>query len=213
MTKVFIGLPSVNRIIGIETGATLFAIARDLASNSYETEFLVLPNTWIDGARNFLCQKSIEWGSDWTVMIDDDMAVKGEAIREMIQNDVDVCAPLMHQRRFPYAACAFELRDNNYKPILHLKRKLIECEAVGTGLIVIRTSILSNMLRPWFKSGQVGENNERLGEDVYFCRNAKRHKFKVYYDGRFQAIHFGDPIPVHTDWVTQIPNCPLTIGD
>jgi hypothetical protein len=213
--KVYLGIPSFYGRPRIETLGSVASGVKSLTKANHEVEIVLLPDTWIAGARETICEAALEDNADWIVMTDDDMGFKGDLLLNLIQNDVDICAALAHKRRFPYDPVVFEkvLADDSkgikggYKHIYNLKRDLVNVDGVGMGVIAIKAPILKSMMKPWFAT------TNTMGEDLYFCSNARHHGFKVYYDGRLQATHFGDPIPVSTDWVMQIPQCPITLGE
>lgn len=191
----------------IETTSSVVAITRDMVKRGIEFEFWVAPGMWIDYARNIFCEEALKWGADWIGMMDDDVSCNGDTFYNMMQNNVDICTPLMHNRRPPYNPVIFEFleKEQKYKAILKLKKGLVQVDAVGAGILLFKSSILKSMQQPWFVASQ------KFGEDLYFCYNAAKHGFKTYYDGRLQGTHFGDPTPVNTDFVMKIPDYPLTL--
>lgn len=205
--KVLIGMPCLTGRPRIETLASVAVAVRELVKDGYDVEFSYVPDNWIAHSRNEICKGAFEFETDYVVMVDDDMGFSSRTIPKLIANDVDICAPLMHKRANPYDACAFMKREGEYKTIRDLKRDLVECDAVGGGVLVFKTRILLEMMPPFFASGP------KTGEDVYFCANAKKHGHKVYYDGRIQVTHFGDPLPITTDWVMKVPGCPITLEE
>jgi hypothetical protein len=58
-----------------------------------------------------------------------------------------------------------------------LRDPLVECDALGTGAMIIHRSVLEEMQPPWFEY-EAGGNSE----DLVFCYNAKRAGFKVFCD-------------------------------
>jgi len=211
--KFFFGMPSKGLTNSIPTTSSITDMTKCMVEKGYDFNFGFASKMWVDHARNKICEAALDWGADWIGMCDEDMQFPGDVFHRLIQNDVDVCVPLMHVSGYPYNPVVFEClgEENNrirYRPILKLKRRLIECDAVGAGVLLIRASILKDVLQPWFKTGQAGTTTEGLGEDVYFCRNVRRHGFKVHYDGRLQATHFGDPVPVNTNWVLKLAPAP-----
>jgi GT2 family glycosyltransferase len=71
---------------------------------------------------------------------------------------------------------------------------LFEVHANGTGIMLIKTEVFKKIPRPWFmfEYNQVGQCS--LGEDWYFCREAKRAGFKIYTDPRIKVGHLGSII-------------------
>lgn len=207
--KFALGMPCNYGRNRIETTSSVVAITRDLLQRGFEFDFWVAPGMWIDYARNSFCQEALTWGADWIGMMDDDVSCLGDTFYKMIENNVDICSPLMHIRRFPYNPVIFDYieKENAYKSVVKLKKGLVKVDGVGAGIILIRASILKSMMQPWFAMGQ------KFGEDLYFCSNARKHKFGVYYDGRLQGTHYGDPEPVNTNNVMKVPGCLLTLEE
>lgn len=74
-----------------------------------------------------------------------------------------------------------ELGETSERPDLILpaeREDLIECDAVGSGCLLVHRSVFEATKPPYFK------HNKGIvsGEDFYFCRKAKRAGFKIYAD-------------------------------
>lgn len=215
MDKIYIGMPCAYGRPRVEAMASFLGSVSYLTKRGYDLAIATTAsNTWIEYARNNFCNESLKWGSKWTVMIDDDMGFPYDIIEKLIDNDVDICVPLMHARRQPFFPVIFDYIPPNesagkfrgeYRSRKNLKVGLTECDGVGFGMVAIRTEILKTLNKPWFKV------TEDFGEDLFFCTNARNHGFKIYYDGRLQINHYGDPLEVNTNMVLRIDGCPYTL--
>lgn len=64
---------------------------------------------------------------------------------------------------------------------------LFECDAVGFGAMLMRRDVLDRVPEPWFTFDNKG------GEDISFCVQAKKHGIRVWCDPRYKLGHIGDP--------------------
>jgi hypothetical protein len=70
------------------------------------------------------------------------------------------------------------------------KPQLMEVDATGTGCLLIRTEVFLNMDYPWFEFTKT-EAGKVVGEDVGFCKKAKKAGYKIYVDTSINCGHMG----------------------
>ena len=155
-------------------------------------------------AREVLADEALKLGADYLYMIDDDMLMPIDVFERLLAHDVDIVAPLAFMRKPPHHPVIYTVREGwdnaarqayfqNFSVKTYPKDRLIECDAVGFGAVLIKTAVLRAIEKPWFATWS------RVGEDIGFCHKAKKVGFKVYCDTSIKLGHLGDPIVVDED--------------
>jgi hypothetical protein len=161
-------------------------------------------------AREELGKKALAMGADYLFMIDDDMVAPDDLFEKLYSDDKDIVAPLAFTRNFPHKPVMYsciEGWDNviqkehfvNYAVMNYPKDKLVQCDAVGFGAVLIKMECLKKMSQPWFM------NYNKTGEDINFCYEARKYGFKTWMDTRVKLGHLGHP-PVITEEYVQAQN-------
>lgn len=158
-------------------------------------------------AREKLAENALKQEFDYIMMLDNDMLYPIDTVEAMIDDlekhpEIDVLAPLAFMRNPPHFAVMYianegydsALRQNYYinKFVKNYpKDKLVECDAVGFGAVIIKTELLKKMKPPYFFS------TSGAGEDVWFCNKAKKEaNARIFMDTRIKLAHLGQPIVV-----------------
>lgn len=149
-------------------------------------------------ARERLAEFAVEGKADYIFFIDDDMICPMDLFEKLIRHNVDIVAPLAFARHKPHPPVLYRV-DRGFDPMQQMeyyipkqiwnypKGKLVQCDAVGFGAALIKTSLLSRMGKPWFMS------TTGHGEDILFCEKATAVGAKVYMDTSVQLGHLGVP--------------------
>ena len=67
--------------------------------------------------------------------------------------------------------------------VLDYKRDTLQqVDAVGFGMVLIKTEVFKIIPKPWF-------NNPGVGEDIQFCLRMKQHDLGVWVDTAAKTIH------------------------
>jgi hypothetical protein len=149
-------------------------------------------------ARERLAEQAVESGMDYLFMVDDDMIVPSDLFERLYRHNVDLVAPLAFTRYEPYKPVLYRLRAGydsaerkdyyiNYAVLDYPKNSLVKCDAVGFGAVLIKTSVLKALKKPWFMT------TSGAGEDIHFCHSAGRAGFGIYSDTSTKLGHLGDP--------------------
>lgn len=138
-------------------------------------------------AREQLADSAMALDSDYLFMVDDDMLCEPDLFYELAKHDKDVVAALAFTRNSPYQPVLYQVIDG-YDPVVqksyytntciknYPRNTLVECDAVGFGAVLIKTSVLKKLQKPWFMG------SHGAGEDIHFCWMAKKAGFHVYMD-------------------------------
>lgn len=151
-------------------------------------------------AREKLAIQAIESGADYLFMVDDDMVAPFDLYERLRRHSVDVVAALAFTRNPPFLAVLYETASG-WDPVLKRgyyltnwirnwpRNKLVECDAVGFGAVLIKTAILKKMKPPYFMC------SSGTGEDIWFCIRAKKEAdARIFMDTSTEIGHIGSPV-------------------
>lgn len=158
-------------------------------------------------AREKLTENALKQGFDFILMMDNDMLYPINFIEAMLEDmeqnpQIDVLAPLAFMRNPPHYAVMYSVTEGydgdtkkdyfmNRFVINYPKDKLVECDAVGFGAVLIRMSLIKKMKAPYFFS------TTGVGEDIWFCHKAKKEAdARIFMDTRIKLAHLGNHILV-----------------
>lgn len=171
----------------------------------YEFVWLSVGEIFIPYAREMMADKALEFKCDYLFMVDDDMMCPPDLFYRLVKHNVDIVAPLAFTRNPPHRPVMFSVEEgfdqvthapyfvtksvNNYP-----REKLVECDAVGFGAVLIKTDVLKKMKKSYFMS------TAACGEDVLFCSKAKKLGFRVFMDTATKLGHLSHPLVVTEDY-------------
>ena len=156
-------------------------------------------------ARECFAKQAVDMGCDYLFMIDDDMLGPPDLFFKLLKHDKDIVAPLAFTRNPDHKPVIYQVIDG-YDPISHEnyylntyvmnypRNRLVQCDAVGFGAVLIKADVLKKMAEPRFM-GLMG-----TGEDVAFCWKAKKLGFEVWMDTSIKLGHLGSSIVITEDY-------------
>lgn len=151
------------------------------------------PRNPIRNIRNETGRIAIECGADAFLFIDDDMLPPEDILEKLLEAGKDIVAPLFHVWNGNAPPCVFK---NNEKGVPvqwfdHPQNELFECDAVGSGIMLVQTSVLKKLSKPWFFY-----DKSELSMDVNFCQEAKKAGVSIWCDSRIAVHQLGENIIV-----------------
>lgn len=163
----------------------------------------------INYAREALASLATENKMDYILMIDDDQTVPRDLFKSlydtMQKTGADIVSPMVTQRLHPYKPVIWKqsYSDEGGKKAVYNQfieeyepNSIVEADAVGFGVVLIRASLLDKVSRPWFFS------NSTFGEDIWFCMRARAAGSKIVMDTSIKVGHMRIPeIAMEKDWV------------
>lgn len=161
----------------------------------------IVTGTTISVARNRLVRFGKD--TDYFLFLDSDMVPPPHLIENLMENKKDIVSALAFQRSYPHEPITFRL----WKPGDYYRTpptgELVDVDATGMACCLIKTEVFKNIKDPWFdfspyKGGD--PNIEFYGEDISFCRKAKKAGYKIYVDTSIEVGHIIDRIITGNDW-------------
>ena len=192
MKKVTLAVPC-NRVIQPQTAQCLLEL---VARGGYEFHILVASEGYtIAENRNYIAVKALNAGSEYLLMVDDDMTFEVEMLDKLMEVDKPIVGVAYHPRSETgqitkyldetHAVALEQNEDPKYKVPF-------KCYATGTGIILIKCSILKEIERPWFDFEWHPTGQCKTGEDWFFCIKAGKAGFDTYCDPTIKVGHLGD---------------------
>lgn len=181
----------------------------DKDGTRFEFLLTVIGRIFTPVARDQAAKMALEHDCDYLFMVDDDMICPDDLFERLYAHNVDIVAPLAFTRNYPHKPVMYSCLDgydpvarkdymSNYVVQNYPKNKLVECDAVGFGAVLIKTDVIRKMEKPYFQS------TCGTGEDILFCYKAKKVGARVFMDTATKLGHLGAPINVDEDYVEKV---------
>jgi hypothetical protein len=124
----------------------------------------------------------LQGGADYALFLDSDMRFPSYLLEKLIAHDKDIVAYNYATRRLPVKTVAFSDFSTLECIYSHDRTGLEEVDAIGMGAMLIKTEVLRKLPQPWFNISWLPSGGIWVGEDIYFCKLAQAHGFKVLVD-------------------------------
>jgi hypothetical protein len=214
--RVLVGFPHegmtpsqvyVNRLANMKYLGNLEARgALKNESPRFEFDLFSCGRMHVHVAREMMAEHCVTNGHDYLYMIDDDMVCDDHLFEKLYEADKDIVAPLAFTRNYPHKPVMYSCIEGfdpviqkdhftNYAVMKYPKDKLVRCDAVGFGAVLIKAKVLHGTKKPWF------QNPSSTGEDIHFCYQARKFGFETWMDTRLKLGHVSHPIIVTEEYV------------
>lgn len=162
-------------------------------------------------ARNNIAQMSLDEKADYVLMVDNDVVLPTDALKNLLDNPKDVCLGyyahrdsdnLYHGRT---CICRLYQPDGkkyfNYpieseytgKEMINFRKNgqyKIEIHGGGMGCALIKTDVFKRISYPWYDwVNYKTEKRGMLSEDLYFCEQCKKKNIPIFTDTRVACGH------------------------
>jgi len=147
--------------------------------------------TLIDSSRNSITEAALRGGFTHVFFMDSDQTFPPFALTRLLSRDKDIITGIYPHRSLHAEPTIYSSIDGGYKKMIEWDPNggPFEIAACGAGCLLIRTEVLRKIGRPHFKVVNNLENNEYLGEDMWFCRRAKEEGFHIFADPEVTCGH------------------------
>jgi hypothetical protein len=179
--KLAIGGPTRDTVpasFAVST-AHLLAYTREMGPWGKAVTLDFVASTYIHVGREWFLEASIKQGATHVFWLDTDMVLPRETIvlLAMHEQPVVACNYVVRQQSGLFTAFKGDARV----PTTEASTGLEAVEYVGMGAMLMRTSVVEKLGRPWFRHGLNGLGGD-VGEDVMFCRGLAAAGHTVYID-------------------------------
>jgi glycosyltransferase involved in cell wall biosynthesis len=190
MKTILIAVPTAKNI----EAETFRSIYNLYVPEGYKTQFQYFYGYNIDQVRNLIA----DWGKkyDYLFCVDSDIVLPEGCLDKMLFHNKDIISGMYIQRN-PNQHILEIYEENDHGgfsniPFEKIKGKgLVEIAACGFGSVLINSNVLKTMEYPHFHYKSAIDHKDTFSEDLYFCRKAKDHGFKIYCDTAIYCDHIG----------------------
>lgn len=200
--KVLVGMPigrpldalpleSYGKLIAYLASEPKYAVIAKFATTAY-----------LDVNRNQIVATALHDKCDYVLMIDSDMTYPRTILDTLISRDKDVIgvlyfSPRLDKKKMGVGRIGPLIYD--YNPETKLWGEWIECHekepfrvnAVGTGVMLIKTKVFKKIEEPWFSFFAVKYRKavEIMGEDIAFCLRCMAAGVEIWVDPTIEVGH------------------------
>lgn len=195
---VVLGLPSNRPTVRREWSYAMMTVAWPL--NLSVMQSIVVDHA-ISDARNFICEQALAVEAPYIWFVDDDTVPPSASVRMLMyaldQNpEVAAIGGIYCSKTTPPQPMVFN--DFGTGSFWDWKvGEVFECAGVGTGCMLIRTSVLKVIPKPWFSTLDVCFSNAdsqytkvQQTDDMYFCKKLRQGGYKILAHGGVLCDHW-----------------------
>lgn len=117
--------------------------------------------------------------------VDSDMCFSARVLQRLLDDDKDIVGANYNHRRLPLTPLTKNPTGTT---------DLFKTDLIGTGCMLIKTSVFPKLKRPWFFLGEQNDTSPGMGEDAYFCKKAIENGIDVWCDPSVEVGHVGEYI-------------------
>ena len=148
---------------------------------------------YLDVNREFAVTDALKVKSDYLIFIDSDMVFRSDALTRLLDNKKDILGGNYYEKHLPLdSTVRFDDGKGGFLGgQIDMPREPFKCAAVATGFMCIDLKrLVQCMAPPFFAYGTLGTEFE--GEDIGFCRRARKAGLEVWCDPRMTLLHMGE---------------------
>lgn len=204
--KILIGMLTSGPMVHFQTMMDMMNMLHDVrmvkdknGRSKYATLMAHKRATNIPTGRNEICERALETGAEYILMLDSDMAFPNHSLRQLLALDKDIVSALAVKKDYPYEPVMGNKADSSkvLAPATLItsweEGELLKVDGVGTAFFLFKTSVLQKMKWPYFHHARGDEcDGGSIGSDMYFCFKAGEAGFDVFVDTSLKIGHIGD---------------------
>lgn len=146
--------------------------------------------------RNALVRDAKGKGADKIWFVDSDVMVPEDALKNMLDPDVDVCMGFVPIRNTKRRASCIHKKAPYFDPKMRITYgeeidslpDRVEVKGGGFACVLMNLSVFDKVETPWFMYKE-NKNGVRTGEDISFCYKLEAEGIPVFADTRVRCGH------------------------
>jgi hypothetical protein len=131
------------------------------------------------GAERFLAQAIRDWRATHVLWLETDMAFPKDAAIRLAKHKRPIVSTNPVMRHFPIRFTA--IRNGKRIATTSESSGLEEVDACGLAVMLMRTDVVQNLEKPWFRH-EWNEGEHDIGHDAVFCYRLKQLGHRIFID-------------------------------
>jgi len=204
--KILIAIPTFENITP-DTYKSVY----DLDKGEHEVLFEFIRGYDCATARNRIAQRGIDLGTDYVLMVDNDIVLPKDTLLKLLEGAKEVNLGYYAHRgtdnRYSGRTCICRLNQPDGTPYYHYPleseytaeemramaengESKIPVHGGGMGCALIATEVFRKVPYPWYDWVNYGDRNRgMLSEDLYFCELCRSYGVPIHADVRAKSGH------------------------
>lgn len=152
-------------------------------------DFLLIQSCDIASSRMWLAKQAVEKGATHLLFIDSDMLFPSDTLDQLLAREKDIIGVEYHKRKFPLETVTAYFPEGEKS-----ETEPFKVGVAGTGFLLIKTDVFKNpnLDKNWFSFGRNAEGKNVIGEDGWFCFEARKAGYDIYVDPIIKVLHLGE---------------------
>lgn len=147
--------------------------------------------------RNLVIEAAKENNCTHVLFVDDDMAMKENALYQLLEHDVDIVSGLYLIRSYPHQPVIFDVADESTGACLYCyltgdEPRLRPIVCAGFGFVLIKMSVFQKLEKPYVRLGEL--DSEHWCDDMGFFNRVRKAGIQSYCDMECRIGHMGTMI-------------------
>jgi hypothetical protein len=160
--------------------ALLFAYTQRCGYDTTEAD-LFIEHTYIHCGRELVLEAALKQGATHLLWLDTDMKFPRTTAVQLLAHDMPIVGCNYRTRRQSDGRQTAQHDDGTVFQTTQTSSGLEAVDSIGFGVVLMRTGIALDLLRPWFKHGLNAQGGD-IGEDIMFCRALRAAGHTIYID-------------------------------
>lgn len=179
-------------LIKPQTVICLYRMVDALNEKSYRHNLTIRDGGALHDNRALIAKSAIERGCTHLLFVDSDMSFERDAVIKLLERDKDVIGVNYNLRKHPPTTTVKMDEERKKRIKEECPDGLSKCNGLGTGFLLIKTSVFPKLTTPWFSFETSDNGDTTVGEDYWFCRKVKEAGIDIWVDLSISIKHIGD---------------------
>lgn len=152
-------------------------------TSGIDTHVVMDASTVLLTQRQRLAIEAQNIGAEYMLWLDSDIVFPATTALRLLAHKEPVVAANYVRRQLPAKGVAYPKIGDWENPLpFEPTGELEPVEGIGMGCMLVKTSILDEIEKPWFEFHYTPESNDHLGEDMDFCMKMANAGYTVKVD-------------------------------
>lgn len=162
---------------------SVIELVKHNSMNEIDTHVIMDASTILLTQRQNLAQAALDLGADYMLWLDSDIVCPSTTAMRLISHNEPIVAANYVRRQRPHKGVAYETIGDWENPLdFDVDDELVPIEGIGMGCMLMKTSILEEIEKPWFEFQWTPSSNDFLGEDMYLCQKITAAGYTIKVD-------------------------------